>query len=307
MNFTEDFFNLLLDFGEEWSVNKVEADHKEHKVTLHLRYCLDTYEDPTNMGVGILYDHSEEREWRHLDILDYSCYVRCRIPRVRCSDGKVRHIRIGWADKHDRHTQHFERRVIDLLQATKNQSKTAEYIRCSPRLVNRIMHRSVDMGMERRELSMMPMEHVSIDEKSFKKGHNYVSVLLHPKTGTVIDVTDGRDSVAADILFETALTQKQREAVRTISMDMWKAYMKSSEANLPNAEIVHDKFHLVAYLNKSIDQVRRRETKQNEELKNTRYIFLKTPSNLTEKQQEKFELIKRANFEVTQALSLIHI
>jgi transposase len=155
--------------------------------------------------------------------------------------------------------------------------------------------------MERRELSKVTMEHLSIDEKSFKEGHNYVSVLSHPKTGTVIDVSDGRDTRAVDMLFETALTQEQRESVRTISLDMWKPYMNSSEDNLPNAEMVHDKFHLVAYLNKSIDLVRRREVKKNEELKYTRFIFLKTPINLTERQQEKFELIKRANFEVTHA------
>jgi len=44
---------------------------------------------------------------------------------------------------------------------------------------------------------------------------------------------------------------------------------------LPNASIVHDRFHLVKYLNDAIDKVRRREVKQHHELKNRRYTLLK--------------------------------
>ncbi|MFP4060747.1 MAG: transposase [Bacteroidales bacterium] len=61
--------------------------------------------------------------------------------------------------------------------------------------------------------------------------------------------------------------------------------MNTTKDLLPNAEIVHDRFHLVKYLNDAIDKVRRREVRQNEELKNTKYIFLKNPENQTEKQQ----------------------
>jgi transposase len=88
--------------------------------------------------------------------------------------------------------------------------------------------------------------------------------------------------------------------MNTVSMDMWKAYINSVEAICPNAEIVHDKFHLIAYLNKSIDMVRRREVKYNDALIDSRYAILKNEENLTEKQREKFDLIKSANFEVSK-------
>jgi transposase len=83
-------------------------------------------------------------------------------------------------------------------------------------------------------------------------------------------------------------------------MDMWKAFINSVEVNCPNAEIVHDKFHLISNLNKSINQVRRREVKFNDALINSRYAILKNEENLTEKQREKIELIKSANFEVSK-------
>jgi transposase len=304
MDFTKDFFNLILDFGDEWVIKNVEVDHKLLHVYLNIEYVSDYYEDPETHEPAKLYDHTEIREWRHLDILHYQSYVRCKIPRVKCKDGKVKQIALGWAEKHDRHTYHFEIKVIDLLKATKNQTKTAEFMNCSFRLVNRIIHRATERGMERRSLSNVPFEHISIDEKSYKKGHKYVTVISHPRSGVVLDVGEDRDEKAVDSLLTNTFTQKQREAMNTVSMDMWKAYINSTLKNLPNAEIVHDKFHLVAYLNKALDQVRRREVKDNPELINSRYAILKNEENLTVKQKEKFELIKSSNFEVSKVWNI---
>ena len=63
MDFTKDFFNLVLDFGEEWVVNRVEVDHKKCHVYLYLEYVSDYYEDPDTLELATLYDHSELREW----------------------------------------------------------------------------------------------------------------------------------------------------------------------------------------------------------------------------------------------------
>lgn len=304
MDFTKDFFNLLLDLGDEWVLTGIETNHKTQEVILDVEYISDTYEDPESLGPAKLYDHAESRLWRHLDILHYKSYVRCRIPRVLCKDGKVRQIAIGWAEKHDRHTYDFESKVIELLNATKNQTKTADFMRCSFRLVNRIMHSSTQRGMQRRSLTKIPFEHISIDEKSFKKGHKYVTVISHPKSGVVLDVGEARNTQAAEQLLESTFTGLQLESINTVSMDMWRPYIKAIEHKAPNAEIVHDKFHLIKYLNESIDKVRRREVKNHDLLRNSRYVLLKNQQNLTPKQLVKYQMIKDANFEVTQALSI---
>ncbi len=88
--------------------------------------------------------------------------------------------------------------------------------------------------------------------------------------------------------------------MNTVSMDIWQTYINSVKNKFPNAEIVHDKYHLITYLNKSIDQVRRREVEDNDELINSRYSLLKNEENMTEKQRQKFELIKSSNFEVSK-------
>jgi len=301
MNITEDFFNLVIDFGDDWRIINVETDHQKLQVYLDIEYIGKEYKDPDTLEIVKLYDHSEIRIWRHLDILQYQSYVRCRIPRVLCKNGKVKQIAMSWAGKYDRHTYRFENRVIDLLKATKNQTKTAEFINCSFRLVNKIIHRSTKRGMERRNLSDLSFKHLSIDEKSFKKGHKYVSVLSHPRSGCIIDIEEGRTKESVKMLIDKTLTIEQQSGVTTISMDMWQAYLSVAKEKLPNADIVHDRFHLVQYLNKAIDSVRRREVKSNHELKNSRYALLKNQINLTEKQRIKFEAIAKANYEVSKA------
>lgn len=234
--------------------------------------------------------------------MHYKSYIRCRIPRVKNKDGKVKQIAVGWANKHDRHTYHFEIKVIDLLQATKNQTKTAEFMNCSFRLVNRILHRCTERGMARRDTSKAPFGHISIDEKSFKHGQSYITVVSHPKSGVILDVGEERDTVSTEKLLRKVFTQEQLNAINTVSIDMWKPYINAIENAVPNAEVVHDKFHLIKYLNESIDKIRRREVKDNEVLKGSRYALLKNEVNLTKAQREKYEIIKGSNFQVSQAM-----
>jgi transposase len=299
--FTHQFFDLLLNLDSDWQVSKVEADYLVSDIKIVIKFigkralCPDTFE------LCSLYDHAPRREWRHLDTMQYKTYISCELPRIKNSQGKVLTIVPPWADKHTRHTHLFEHAIIDLLLATKNQTKTAQLMRCGFNVINRVIHLSTERGLSRRDLSTMDFSRLSLDEKSFKKGHKYVSVLSHPRSGYIIDVEEGRTKNSVEKLFDKSMTKEQQQNVKTISLDMWKAYISTSKSKLVNAEIVHDRFHLVKYLNTAIDKVRRREVKDNEELRNSRYALLKNQENLTEKQRIKFNAIKEANYQVSKA------
>jgi len=299
--FTHQFFDLLLNLDDDWQVKDVRANYNTSEVTIEMEYLRKKAECPATFEQCAIYDHAPIRVWRHLDTMQYKTYISCRLPRVKNSKGKVVTVAAPWASKHERHTFLFEHAAIDLLLATKNQTKTAELMRCGFNVINRIIHLSSQRGMERRSLSELKLEHISIDEKSFKKGHKYVSVLSHPRSGCIIDIEEGRTKESVRKLLDNSLTEQQQVAIQTISMDMWKAYLSVSKEKLPNAEIVHDRFHLVKYLNDAIDKVRKREVKDNEELRNSRYALLKNPENLTEKQRIKFDAIRQANYEVSRA------
>lgn len=298
--FTEQFFDLLLELDENWKVDTVKADYKEKEVEIHISYIESKAECPGTYELCGIYDHAPSRRWRHLDLLDFKTYLVCRLPRVKNKDDKVVTVIPPWGSKSSRYTNKFEIRVIDMLKATENQTRAASLMNCSFNQVNRIMHRAVQRGLNRRPKDV-GFTNLSIDEKSFKRNHNYVTVLSSPLSSVVIDVCEGRTKQATKSLLSKVITEENRDKVETISMDMWKAYIESINDILPNAKIVHDRFHLVKYLNDALDRVRRREVKEHEELKNSRYALLKNEENLTEKQRIKFETIQSANLEVSKA------
>ena len=297
--FSEDFFNLLLNFGSDWKVDKVTVNTKSDDVDVYVSYIGLTAECPESLELCCIYDHRTNRRWRHLDTMQFKTYINCEVPRVKSSQG-VKTIKVPWADNYERHTYLFEPLTIDLLKGTKNQTETSKLLRCGFNIVNRIIHGSVKRGLERRPKNGI-FTNLSIDEKAFKKGHSYVTVVSRPLTGSVIDVCEGRDKASTKALLENIVVPEQRDNVETISMDMWKAYQSSVEEVFTKAKVIHDRFHLIKYLNDAIDKVRRREVKQHEGLKNSRFALLKNKENLTDKQKIIFEHIQSANYQVSKA------
>ena len=93
-------------------------------------------------------------------------------------------------------------------------------------------------------------------------------------TGKVIDLVASRDSQSATKLCNS-LTFEQRRRVLTVCTDMWQPYISAVANHFPRAKHCFDNFHLVGYLNKAVDKVRRSEVKKFDELRNSKYLFLK--------------------------------
>ena len=143
-----------------------------------------------------------------------------------------------------------------MLRAARSLSDACELLSISWDQAHRIMERAVARGLERR--SMEELEAVGIDEKSFLSGQSYVSVLSDPKGSRVLEVTEGRERASAERLFES-VAPPQRQKVEAVVMDMSAAFEAAAEAKMPQAEIVHDRFHVSKHLNEAVDKVRRAE------------------------------------------------
>jgi transposase len=74
------------------------------------------------MGVNSpwLIDDREERVWRHLDTMQFTTHLHCRVPRVRCSEHGVKTLNAPWASKNSRFTLLFEAFAIKLLLAARS-------------------------------------------------------------------------------------------------------------------------------------------------------------------------------------------
>ena len=290
------FFDKLLNFGPNWKVDRVSINEL-NEIDIFLKFDLASYKTAHIDTYEFIHDYSSPRRWRHLDIMQYKTFISAKLPRIKHKDSTIKSIEIPWAQLGQHHTVLFEKFAIDLLLATKNQTKTAELLRCGFNLVNKIMHNATERGLKKRDLNAV-YKQLSLDEKSFKKRHDYITVLSNQEEGIILDVVKDRTKKSTKNLLINTLSEYQISKVETISLDMWKAYNTAVDEILPKAKKVHDRFHLIKYLNEAIDNVRKREVKKNEVLRDSRYALLKNRFNLTEKQHFKFEEVLRANTEV---------
>jgi|688.fasta_scaffold432504_1 transposase len=292
----------ILGLETYWKVIKIEVDKSNKLLDIFLEYQGKTYlsqEDNTSYPI---YDFTEYRRIRHLDFLKYQCYLNFRTPRMKLPNGNVRAIPLGFADKNVSFSFEFETKIIELLLLSKNKTQTAHHAKTTFDIVHQIMKRAVDRGLTKRELEDVKV--INLDEKSFRDGQNYFTVLTDTQGKRVLDIIEGRSIESTEELLHNTFTYKKLGGIETVAMDMWKPFMTGVENTLPNAEISHDKFHISKYLNKGVDEVRKQEVKKIDELKNTKYLFLTNTNHWTEKHQLKFEQINTINLETSKAWRL---
>ena len=192
------------------------------------------------------------------------------------------------------------KKTIDTLKSTKNQTKTASLLRLSFSEVHTVMERAVARGLSRRNENE-EYEHVCLDEKAIRKGHEYVSILYDARNGAVLEVAEGRKDESVKELCTKALTNNQRANVRTVCTDMWPAFIKGATTYFPNALHCHDLYHCVTYLNEAVDKVRKREVINYRELKRSKYLWLKDESKYTAYDGGRMEQLRKMNLEVVKA------
>ncbi len=146
---------------------------------------------------------------------------------------------------------------------------------------------------------------MGMDEKSFRRGHSYISLLNDLDGGRVMDVVEGRKEESADTLWDS-LGGPLRGKVEAVAIDMWPAYINSAARNVPGADIVHDRYHISGHLNKAVDLVRRKENRElagdgDTTLKGTKYLWLSNVENITESRWMEFENLLEADLRTAEA------
>lgn len=289
-----DFYSLLLGLTDSWFVSEVSVDVESFDVSLLVEAGGEL--GCPKCGVSCpVYDHSEERKWRHLDTMQYRTYVVCRVPRVSCHEHGVLQVSVPWASAKSRFTLLFETFMIRYLQMTKSQVRTARLLRVSADQVHGVMHRAVKRGMARRELGAI--EHLCIDEKGFQR-REFATILCDLVNKCVIEIKEGRKAESAKAAFDSL---PRPESVKTVSLDMSEAYRNAVTTHLSQADIIHDRFHVSMMLGKAVDETRRAETKLHPELKESRYVWLKNPENLSESQKKTFKALVGTELKTAEA------
>jgi transposase len=296
-------YRVLLGLDAGWLVEQVDFSLEDKKVEIRLAHARDGLCCPECGGSCPQADLAPERQWRHLDTMQFQTVIRARIPRSKCPQCGVKTIAIPWADKHSRFTLLFEAFAIEVLNACANVQRAAILLDLDWQTTHGIMERAVKRGLQRRSLE--EVRHVGMDEKSFGRGQDYVSVMTDLDGSRVLEVVEDRTQEAADALWNS-LPSAQRQQVLGVAMDMWQPYIASTRQQAPAAEIVHDKFHVSKHLNEAVDQVRRQENKTlraegDERLVGSKQLWLFNPKNLSKERKQELAALKEETLKTSRA------
>ena len=156
----------------------------------------------------------------------------------------------------------------------------------------------------------LPPEGVSklgIDEFAVKKGHDQFALVLSDlEAGRILAVLPDRKKETLEAHFAT-WTQAQRAAVTEVAMDLWEPYAQAVEAELPQAEIVADRFHVMKNLNDRVTAARRDiqgtlPEADKQTLKGCRWLLVRNEADLSETDKDKLD----AMFAVAPDLERLH-
>jgi transposase len=219
----------------------------------------------------------------------------------------VRVVKLPWAEPGSRFTALFEALAIAWLKAA-SQKAVGEQLGLSWDEIHGIMERAVKRGLKRRQAE--PIPRLGVDEKAFRKGHKYMTVVNDLTHRRVLYVAEDRKQESLDGFWKT-LTEEQRKGIEAVAMDMWDPYVASVREHVAAADgkIVFDKFHVAQHLGQAVDEVRRKENKSlraqgDERLKGTRYDWLRNPTTMDAQDRRDFAVLRGSELKTARAWAL---
>ena len=308
MNDTQ-LYEQILGLAEPWFVKQVDLKMADQSVDIHVEHRPDAvFCCPVCGKAGVLYDHADERAWRHLDSCQLKTYLHARVPRVGCPEHGIHNAKLPWAETRSRFTLLMERMIIDVIRQCSTIKGTCQIMRVTWDEAFGVMQRGVIRGQERKEAAVI--RHIGVDEKAFRKGHRYMTIVCDLERSTVEYVADDRkaESLAA---YYAALTPAQRQGIEAVAMDMWEPYVQATLTGLPpaSAKIVFDRFHIMKQMNEAVNKVRLGEHRQLSELgidtlKGTKHWWLYAKENLPEKHAASFAELKADTLRTSRAWAI---
>jgi transposase len=301
-----DLYQRILNVQAPWAVVDVHLDSAGKEVRVVLAHGESDLACPTCGSPGPRYD-GRYRRWRHLDTCQFRTIIEADVPRVKCKEHGVLQVRVPWGEPGSRFTALYEALVIDWLQEA-SIAAVARLLGLSWDEVDGIMARAVGRGLSRRK-TYLP-NHLGVDETSFQRRHEYVTVAIDLDQGTAAHVGDGRGRAVLDDYFGS-FSEAERGAVEWIATDMWEGYIRPVLDHIPDGDqkIAFDKFHVAKHLGEAVDKVRRRENRALlargvDALKGSKYLWLSNPDSLEEERWNVLQSLCSGPFKTARAWAI---
>ena len=248
-----------------------------------------------------------ERSFRALPIGKQPTFISFKVPRVFCFPcGKVRQVKIAFADPKKHYTRAFERYALDLSRHMTIQD-VAKHLVVGWDTIKEIQAKHLQRRFGKPKLHKL--QQIAIDEINIGKGHRYLTIVLDLLSGAVVFVGDGKGVDALKPFWKRL--RRAHAKIAAVATDMSTAYTRAVRDNLPRAVHVFDHFHVIKLYNDKLSAFRRQLfhelTAQGQKLlKGIRWLLLKNPENLdpTKQEPQRLERALRLNAPLAMAYYL---
>lgn len=246
--------------------------------------------------VHAVHDTYEGRRWRHLDVAGMRLWLRYEIRRVRCPRCGVTVELVPWAEPQSWFTQDFEQHVAYLAQRA-DKTTLSDMMRIGWATVGSIIERVV--ARLRPGDALDGLRFIGVDELSYRRHHEYVTVVVDHERGAVVWAREGKDTATLRAFFEE-LGNERCAKLEAVTLDLSAAYIKAVTEASPQARQIFDRFHVQRLAHDALDQVRRQQWRaadadDKQAIKGTRFALQKNPWNLTDVEQGKLTDVQRTN------------
>ena len=288
---SEDIFAMGLGLLSPWEVKSVSFEENQDGKEPHIHIDFSRGARFVNdKGESVSVYDTEEKEWRHLNFFEHKCYLHCRVPRIRMSDGKVRMVEVPWARPGSGFTLLFEAYTMKLIESEMPVSSVAKQTKVTAPRIWRVFHHWVSKARARIDLS--GVQRIGIDEISSRKGHNYITNFVDLDTRELIYSTGGKgEATIESFVKELESRGGDRKNIEIVSMDMSPSFISGYFEFFGHADLVFDKFHIIKMLNEALDNTRKAGQTDKKLLKGHRFTLLHKRSNLSEKKIMELETL----------------
>jgi len=255
-----------------------------------------------------LYDRLQERRFEFVPLWGYRVFLRYWMRRVQCACCGVKVEQVPWA-RGKRELTATYMQFLAYWGKMLSWQEVAVSFRTSWEKVFQAVQFIVEWGLEHRDLSGVTA--IGVDEIAWRKGHKYLTLVYQIDAGKTRLLWIGKERTVKTLLrFFRFFGKSKSQALKYVCSDMWQAYLKVIKKKAGQAIHILDRFHIVAKLNKAIDEVRAGECRQMKAdgyeplLKHSRWCLLKRPENLTENQEAKLSDLLQYNLKTMRAYLL---
>src|SRR5258705_7680603 len=232
---TNQLFEAAQGIKAPWYVQGVNFDTGKRQLTIAVDFVAGSrFAYPGVAGEHPVHD-TQIKRLRHLNFFQHECYLEVRVSRVRLPDGSVRLVEPDWVGQLSGFTLLFETLVLMLAQRMPF-AAVARIVNLSWTRVHAICSRYVELALAAADLSDVTA--VAIDETSYRRGHEYLTLVADMQARRVVFVTPGKDASTIES-FAAFLGQHggKPEQGGSVSIDMFPGFLKGGHEHLPHARL----------------------------------------------------------------------